>query len=209
MRADLVRLLGSRTHDKEQPMRNTRVLTMVETALCVALAIALSRIPAFKLPYGGSLSLEMLPIMVLALRRGFRAGIIAGVLTSVAVFLFEPFVVHWAQVALDYPVAFGVVGLTAVGARAWRGAVASGRMSRAVWTVVVPASLLGGALRFASHFVSGIVFFGANAPKGQPVVLYSLIYNATYMLPATIVCAAAAALLVPALERAVPAAGRA
>ena len=63
--------------------------------------------------------------------------------------------------------------------------------------------------RFVPHFVSGVIFFGQNAPKGQPVVIYSLIYNATYMVPATIVCAAAAALLLPALERAVPAAGRA
>ncbi len=190
-------------------MRNTRVLAMVETALCVALAIALSRLPAYKLPYGGSLSLEMLPIMVIALRRGFRAGIIAGVLTSVAVFLFEPFVVHWAQVALDYPVAFGAVGLAAVGARAWRTAVTKGAPTTAAWTVVAPACLLAGALRFASHFVSGIIFFGSYAPKGQPVAIYSLVYNASYMVPATIVCAIAAALLLPALERAVPAAGRA
>jgi thiamine transporter len=190
-------------------MRNTRVLTMVETALCVALAIALSRLPAFKLPYGGSLSLEMLPIMVLALRRGFRAGVIAGVLTSIAVFLFEPFVVHWAQVILDYPLAFGAVGFAAVGARAWRAAAAKGRMLTAGWTIVVPSCVLAGALRFASHFVSGMIFFGQNAPKGQPVVVYSLVYNATYMVPATIACAVVAALLLPALERAVPAAGRA
>lgn len=190
-------------------MRNSRVLIMVETALCVALAVALSRIPAFKLPYGGSLSLEMLPIMVVALRRGFRAGIIAGVLTSVAVFLFEPFVVHWAQVALDYPVAFGAVGLAAAGSAAWTRAVARGRMLMAGWTVVLPACFLGGALRYVAHFISGVVFFGSYAPKGQPVVVYSLVYNATYMVPATIVCAIAAALLMPALERAVPAAGRA
>jgi thiamine transporter len=190
-------------------MRNTRVLAMVETALCVALAIGLSRLPAYKLPYGGSLSLEMLPIMVIALRRGFRAGVIAGVLTSVAVFLFEPFVVHWAQVALDYPVAFGAVGLAAVGARAWRSAVTKGAMTTAAWTVVAPACLMAGALRFSSHFLSGIIFFGSYAPKGQPVVIYSLVYNASYMVPATIACAIATALLLPALERAVPAAGRA
>jgi thiamine transporter len=190
-------------------MRNTRVLTMVETALCVALAIALSRFKALTLPYGGSLSFEMLPIMVLALRRGFRAGIIGGVLLSVAVFLFEPFVVHWAQVALDYPLAYGAVGLAAVGARPWRTAVAKGRMLSAAWIVVVPSCVLAGAVRFASHFASGVIFFGQNASKGQPVVVYSLLYNATYMVPATIICAVAAALLLPALERAAPTAARA
>jgi thiamine transporter len=199
MRADPFRLLGCRAHEGEQSMRNTRVLTMVETALCVALAVVLARIILFEAPQGGAISLEMLPVMVLALRRGARAGLIAGVLTGVALLMFKPITVHWAQVALDYPLAFGAIGLTALGAGAWRAAVAGGRTARAVWTVVVPACVLGGAARFVPHFISGVIFFGQYAPKGQPVVLYSLLYNGGYMLPATIICTAAAALLVPAL----------
>lgn len=189
-------------------MRNPRVLTMVETALCVALAVVLARIVLFEAPQGGSVSLEMLPIMVLALRRGARAGVIGGILLGVALLIFKPITVHWAQVVLDYPLAFGVLGVTAIGARSWRAAVASGRMAKAVWTTIVPACLLGGLARFVPHFASGVIFFGQYAPKGQPVMLYSLIYNGAYLLPATLLCAATAAMLVPALERAVPAAGR-
>jgi thiamine transporter len=181
---------------------------MVETALCVALAVVLTRLVLFEAPQGGAISLEMLPVMVLALRRGGRAGLIAGVLTGVVILMFKPVTVHWAQVLLDYPLAFGAIALTAVGARAWRTAVAKGRMARAVWTVVVPACVLGGAARFVFHFISGFIFFGQYAPKGQPVLLYSLIYNAGYMVPATIMCTAAAALLLPALERAAPTAAR-
>jgi len=58
--------------------------------------------------------------------------------------------------------------------------------------------------RFGAHFVSGIVFFGAYAPAGQPVALYSLIYNATYMGPSAALCLVAALFVLPVLERAVP-----
>ena len=190
-------------------MRNPRVLTMVETALCVALAVVLARIVLFEAPQGGSVSLEMLPILVLALRRGARAGVIGGVLLGVALLIFKPVTVHWAQIVLDYPLAFGVLGVAAFGARAWRAAVARGQMAKAVWTVLVPSCLLAGVVRFVPHFLSGLIFFGQYAPKGQPVMLYSLIYNGGYIVPATLLCTAAAALLVPALERSVPAGGRA
>ena len=48
--------------------------------------------------------------------------------------------------------------------------------------------------------LSGALFFADLAPAGQPVILYSAIYNATYMVPSTIICAAAAALILPALR---------
>jgi thiamine transporter len=66
---------------------------------------------------------------------------------------------------------------------------------------------VGGAGRLACSFVSGIIFFGANAPEGQPVWLYSLVYNLSYIVPSLVVCAGLGALVVPALERAVPTRG--
>nr|WP_238544881.1 energy-coupled thiamine transporter ThiT [Geomicrobium sp. JCM 19039] len=53
----------------------TRTLIMVETALMVALALILDRIE-FAGPWvmGGSISLVMLPIFVMAFRRGLKVG---------------------------------------------------------------------------------------------------------------------------------------
>jgi thiamine transporter len=45
-----------------------------------------------------------------------------------------------------------------------------------------------------------MLFFAEYAPDGQPVLLYSAIYNGTYMLPSAIVCGIAAALVLPALR---------
>src|SRR3989442_5047806 len=63
------------------PRRETdRVRIITETIVMVALAGALYLIKIFTLPQGGSITLgSMVPIFLLALRRGPRIGIIGGV----------------------------------------------------------------------------------------------------------------------------------
>lgn len=183
-------------------VRDDRVRLLVEAALSVALAAVLGSIK-ITLPWniaGGSVSLSMLPLFVLAMRRGVWWGIAAGGLYGFVDYLMEPFFVHWAQVLLDYPIAFGACGLAGTVRRLRStGAGAAAASQRAL-----AGALVGGAGRLAAHFVSGVIFFGQNAPEGQPVWLYSLLYNASYLLPSVIACALAAALIVPALARAVP-----
>jgi len=182
-------------------MAGNRTKLLVEIALTVALAAVLNLVKLWRMPMGGDVSLEMLPLLVFALRRGWRAGMLAGGLYGVVSLMFGAVVVHWAQFVLDYPLAYALVG--AAGVIADRA-----RFDRAVaarYVVWVTAGVAAGALlRFASHFVSGIVFFGQYAPEGQAVWLYSLLYNGTYMLPAAVLCAVAAAIILPALERSLP-----
>jgi thiamine transporter len=160
------------------------VRVYAELALAVALGVVLDlfRIPLPHLLYGGSVSLEGLPILVVAFRRGAAAGAAVGAVYGLVGFMLRPVVVHPAQLVLDYPLAFGLLGWGAglAGGSAvgwgtdhwWRGRL---RISAGV--------VLGNGLRLLAHFVSGIVFFAAYAPPGRPVWLYSLGYNASYMLP--------------------------
>lgn len=181
-------------------MSRERLVTLLEMALAIALGAVLNYV-SVKLPIniaGGSISLDMLPIIIVALRRGPVAGVVTGAFYGFVNLAMGPYIVHWAQVALDYPLAFGLVGLA--GLMPGRTAEGAFAVARAPLGTVV-----GGLARLASHFVSGIVFFGANAPAGQPVWLYSLVYNISYMLPSVAACAVAAAIVVPVLERAVPA----
>ena len=186
-------------------MRDARVKVVVEIALSVALAAVLG-LWKITLPWnfaGGSISLAMLPLLVVAVRRGLWAGATAGALFGCVDYLMEPFFVHPVQVVLDYPVAFAACGLAGLGAGTVARAFSSGpALSAGIATV--PWTLLGGLGRFACSFVSGIVFFAANAPQGQPVLLYSFLYNASYLAPSVIVCTVLGVVLVPALERAVP-----
>lgn len=187
-------------------MRRARTQILVEVALTVAMAAVLYGLFHLLLPinaFGGEIAFTMVPIMVLSLRRGVVPGIVAGALFGLFMLAVEPYIVHPAQVLLDYPVAFGLVGLTGLGSRAYRRAVAEGRTARAAGIAAVSA-LLGAAGRFAAHVASGVVFFAANAPQGQPVFLYSLAYNATYVVPSAALCIPAAVFVALALERAVP-----
>ena len=84
----------------------------------------------------------------------------------------EPFVVNPIQFILDYPLAFAVLGL------------AGFFQKYPVLGVVV-----GGTARFVSHLVSGFVYFGDYAPPGMSPLVYSAIYNGSYLIPSSIVCA--------------------
>ena len=53
----------------------------------------------------------------------------------------------------------------------------------------------GGTGRFISHFVSGVVYFSSYAPPGLSPVVYSILYNGSYMVPSVIICAIVIALL--------------
>jgi thiamine transporter len=200
-------------------MTGTRTRVLVEVALTVALAAVLHYVRIWQMPFGGTVSLEMLPILVLGLRRGPVAGLVAGVLFGFVDFLFEPFFVHWVQLFLDYPIAFAAVGaISGLWAPLWRRLTDAGRTSVAVsW--VVPAAVVTASIgRYVAHFVSGVVFF-ATAAMGGPlangqsafadpaalvkVSAYSAVYN-LYVPASAAACLVGMLVLMPVLERAVP-----
>lgn len=186
-------------------MRNERTRIIAEVGLAVALATVLNFLAA-RLPIniaGGSISLTMLPIMVVALRRGPVAGILAGALFGTIDLILEPYIVHWAQVLLDYPVPYALVGLAGFGSPAYRKWLARDRDDRAsivaiVWMVV---GVFG---RFMAHFASGVIFFRDMTPAGMDPYWYSFLYNISYVGPAAIICIALAVIVLRALNRAVP-----
>ena len=188
-------------------MRQERNRIVVEIALTIALAAVLN-LPWFRirLPIniaGGTISLNMLPLFVLALRRGLTPGLLAGALYGVLDLVLDPFVVHPVQVILDYPLAYALCGLAGLGSNLWHRVIAQGPTIRAEW-VAFPYVILGGLGRLSAHWLSGLVFFGQNAPAGQPIWLYSLLYNLSYLVPSIVMSVLAALALLPVLERAVP-----
>ncbi len=198
-------------------MTASRTRVLVETALTVALCAALHYARLWQMPLGGTVSLEMLPILVLAVRRGLLAGLTGGVLFGAVDFLLEPYFVHWAQIFLDYPIAFAAVGLAGLWSPVWRRLAGAG-MARAVAWVLPAAVATGAVARYAAHFVSGVVFFATTAMGGPLAngtssfassralglaVGYSAVYNLYVPLSAA-GCLAAMFVLMPTLERAIP-----
>lgn len=49
-------------------------------------------------------------------------------------------------------------------------------------------TVAGICARFCCHYTSGIVFFASYAPKGMSPYLYSLVFNAGYLVPECLIC---------------------
>jgi thiamine transporter len=144
---------------------NTRVLA--EIAVTVALSLVLNQIKVFQMPYGGSITLgSMVPIILLALRQGPRVGVTAGAVFGLGQMLLDGWVYNPIGMVLDYPLAFGCLGL-------------AGLFKKQPLVGVIVA-LTG---RLISHFISGIVFFASYAPPEMNPTVYSFVYNASYILP--------------------------
>jgi thiamine transporter len=138
---------------------------IAETSVFVSLATVLSYIK-IGLAQGGSVTAgSMVPILWLALRRGPKVGLFAATLYGIVQLAAEPHIVHPAQVLLDYPIAFGVLG------------VAGFFQKRPYFGIT-----LGIFGRFIAHFISGIIFWPQFTPEGMTPEVYSAVYNGSYML---------------------------
>ena len=118
----------------------------------------------------------------MALRRGPKIGIFAGAVFGVVDLAIEPFVVNPVQFILDYPLAFACLGTCRI-------------LPKPQVVGPVVGVVVGGTGRFLSHFVSGVIYFPNYAPAGMSPVVYSAVYNATYMVPSIIICAIVIVLL--------------
>ncbi len=180
-------------------MKASRIRIVVEISLTVALAAVLGMIKLLPMPQGGSISLVMLPLFVLALVRGPVVGIAAGALYGGIDYMLEPYFFHPLQVLLDYPIAFAACGLAGVFAARWIRLHRERRVLTGLWTAVLPGVALGALGRYAAHVASGVVFFATYAPEGQPVLVYSAVYN-VYVLVSALVAAFVIISILPPLQ---------
>lgn len=93
-------------------MRPKPLRMLTEGALSIALSLLLWYLKIGAMPQGGSISLQMLPLFIFALRWGVLPGILVGITYGVLHSLQDMYVVHWLQYLLDYPIAFGLIGLS-------------------------------------------------------------------------------------------------
>jgi thiamine transporter len=189
---------------------------IAEMAIAVALAAALGLLKLFVMPQGGSVSLEMLPILFIAVRRGLVPGLTVGVVYGfVQLLLPGAFLVQPIQVLLDYPLAFGALGLaalipvpTSTVGLVWHEIRRSPAEALLFVSALTGAVAVGVTARFVCHFLSGIIFFSSYAPAGQAVWVYSLTYNLLYLLPEALFTTILLAFLVVAYDGAYAARGR-
>ncbi|MEA5060076.1 MAG: energy-coupled thiamine transporter ThiT [Candidatus Pelethousia sp.] len=162
--------------------KKTRAL--VYGALCVSLSFVMSYFKLFELPMGGSITLcAMLPVCLYASVFGLRYGLIAGVALGLLQLLQDLYVVHWAQLILDYILAFACYGLAGLFPRKLQLGLAVGALGRLTCSVL-----------------SGVIFFAEYAVGWDSVWAYSLAYNGSYIGAEVLLCILVS--LIPAVRRA-------
>lgn len=176
-----------------------RTRTLVEAALLVALATVLSLFKLIDLPYGGSVTLaSMLPVVLLSYRHGVLWGLGGGAVFALLQQLLGlnnlTYFTTWqsvvAVIALDYFAAFTLIGLGGIYHRAVK--KQSTAIALGAATVCV--------LRYACHVVAGATVWAGLSIPDAAALIYSIGYNATYMLPEAIVTVALGAYLGSVLD---------
>lgn len=153
----------------------SKTQTIAYVGMSVALALILSYFKIFRMPQGGQVSLEMVPLIILALTCGFYPALIGGVLFGILHFLQEPVILHPLQALLDYPLAFGALAFAAL--------FADKKNPFKIYFGITLAVFL----RFLFHCVSGYIFFKAYAPANSILWIYVVAYNASYLIPALLI----------------------
>lgn len=162
--------------------QSTSTRMLVEGAMMIAIATVLSFVK-FQSPFwanGGSITAaSMVPLLVFAYRWGGVRGIFVSAVYGIIQFIMGPYAAHPMSIILDYPLAFGAIG--AMGFFATRYKTPDDIQ---IFTGITIA--LG--LRMLAHFLSGVIFFASYAQElNMNPFVYSIVYNATYMVPEIII----------------------
>lgn len=147
---------------------------LVFCAMAMALAMVTSMLKVYEFPFGGSVTLfSMLFICLIGYLYGPATGIMTGMAYGVLQFLVDPYILSPAQVLVDYPLAFGALGLSGFFCNA-KGGLVKGYI----------AGIIG---RWVFAVISGWIFFGEYAWEGWGALPYSMAYNACYIFAEGIV----------------------
>lgn len=158
---------------KDKKGFSTRSITFA--AVCIAMSFALSYLKIVEMPQGGSITIaSLLPLMIYSYMFGTKKGVFAGFIYGILQAFQDTYILHPAQFLLDYPLAFSAIGLA--------GMFANVKALKFPQVRFALGALVAACGRFLMHFLSGIFAFGYFA-NIQPVWLYSLIYQAGYVLP--------------------------
>ena len=203
--------------------KRTQAITV--SAIMIAFAVAISAIcaamPFLNLPFGGGFTIaSMLPIILVAYMYGTKWGILTAFTYSIMQMLLgfntvssfflpgDSQMLWWRAIIvclIDYVIAYTVLGL---------GGIFRNKFSTK--KAIVLGSVFAISLRYVAHIISGAIFFGAWAEWfftqegfyawGQTVLetfsgnalalVYSVIYNGTYMIPEIVITAIVACFVV-------------
>jgi len=149
------------------------IRTLTEGAILIAAAEILSFLPLYTFPWGGSIDLAMLPVILFCVRWGFGPGMIACCAHAVMQTLFEGGIaLGWESILGDFLIAYAVLGVAG--------------LFKGKFAIAATVSCIA---RFLVHYVVGATIWAEYMPETffsmtmTTPWFYSALYNGAYMLP--------------------------
>lgn len=165
----LLSIRGKKGH-KSQKKQKMKTQEMVFCAAAIGLATVTSFLKFVDLPFGGSVTFfSMMFVSLIGYFYGPKTGLTAGVAYGILQMIIDPYIYAPLQALLDYPLAFGALGLSGLLRNRKKG--------------LAEGYVVGVAGRYLCHVISGYVFFAEFAPEGMNPLVYTFGYNLTYIVP--------------------------
>ena len=133
---------------------------------------------------GGSIGFAMIAVLIIGFRRGWLPAILTGLIMGLFDIATSAYIIHPAQLFLDYILPYALVGVGCVFKIPFD--KSNNKSQKILWIIV--ATLVGGFLKFMSHYLAGVIFwanpenFAWNLQAMNPY-LYCFIYNIAFMGP--------------------------
>lgn len=163
-------------------MQSKQIKFIAEAGVMLALGLVLDKVKLYQMPQAGSVTLgQMLPCFLIAYKWGLGRGILVGAIFGVLQWLLGGYVIGFAQGFIDYPLAFGLLGIAGLASKKLNEAPVGKAMPTAL-----AAAAIGGILRYFCHVATGVIFFYEYAGEKNPFV-YSIGYNVATLVD-TVVC---------------------
>ena len=156
-------------------------------ALSIALSFVLSCVRLYRMPTGGSVTpASMLPIMLFSAAYGVGPGLLTGLVYGVLQYFQGGWFLNVWQMILDYLLAFAALGLAGLA-----------RKLPEKWGLYC-AMVIAVLARALSAILAGIMWANDSIAQGWGLeiagktynspVLYSVVYNGTYLIPEIVIC---------------------
>ncbi|MEY8458644.1 energy-coupled thiamine transporter ThiT [Lactococcus ileimucosae] len=148
-------------------MHHSKVLALTETAIAAAIALVLSFL-SINYAQVFYLELAVIPLLILALRRGVLWGMSGGLVFGLLlIVLGQATVLTPVQVVLEYiiaPVSLGLAGILR-------------QKDSSKPQIILTLAFFGVLIKYFWHFIAGVIFWGQYAWKGWGAIPYSLVAN--------------------------------
>ncbi len=157
------------TASEKNSTKKTAVKQLTFSAMAMALAMLLSNVKLLDLFAGGSATLcSMFFITLIGYFYGTGAGLLTGLAYGLLQFVIDPVFYTLPQLLIDYPLAFGALGL-------------SGLFRKKKWGLQT-GYVVGIVGRLFFSWLSGVLFFASYAESYHMLpALYSFCYNGAYI----------------------------